>query len=152
MNDLPAFDPQLGLEEIEGGLSWAVWKGAAALLAREGFEGPADAIENILAGADPRDEFCLAGLRAERKEMRNRLIVDLYAASYAELPFAQAITKLSGDWREYEGRAAARDRYANEVPAHYSPKWRVFWDILKLGERIPCARQLRNILPVDLVR
>ncbi|WP_338245262.1 hypothetical protein [Aurantiacibacter hainanensis] len=131
---------------VEGGLSWDIWKGAAALLAREGFDGPADAIENILAGADPRDEFCLSGLRSERKAIRNGLIEDLFRDCYEGEPLAKAVSGLASDWRHYEGRAAARDRLTTVMPTHYSLKWQYFWQIAKLGEKVPCSRQIRNII------
>lgn len=137
-------------EQDEGGLSYAGWQAAAGILEAAGCIDQAEAIRNILAGADPGEEFCLQGLRAERLERRNRMIMDLFAEQYADQlaggRLRPAVLQLERDWKDYAGRAGARDRMLDAPPDRYPAKWRAFWAINKLGLPVPGYRQLRTIL------
>lgn len=131
-------------------LSVASWQLAAELLRARGLFGPAEAISNVLTGSDPREEMGLARLRSEQRAHRDRILVDLYLCQYADLPYAKAIAQIEADWREYSARAGFRDRIARKpMPLRYSERWSMFWTINNLGQCVPGARQIRNILDSD---
>jgi hypothetical protein len=138
---------------INLGPSWLEIEHAARVLKAAGHENVAFALEGLLSGSDPREEFSRAGLARERMAHRDRMIGELYLAAFNSLTTAQAGTVIATGWAKYEAREAAIDRRAGKLPRSVLSSGGVsaiersyFERLSALGMKALCARQITNIL------